>query len=397
MNSKISRGRTIGSIIANITGETSLKCMAWIIICVVMALATACVQPQKTNITSELLSYIDSKGHRQPVVTGADWEKKRKQMLDSLQAVMGVLPSLQHLPAFDIQYRDSLIESNYIRYLITFRAADNEYLPAYLYIPTRKEPDRKYPAMLALHPTGEPGKDIVDGNYKPDRAYAKELTHRGYIVISPDYPSFGELSDYDFQNDRYASGTMKGIFGHIRCVDLLLSRQDVDPERIGVIGHSLGGHNAMFAGAFDTRLKIVVTSCGWTEFEYYDIGPVAEDQYGGRLGPWAQDRYMPLLRDKYQLDGDKIPFNFHEIIALIAPRRFFSSSPVNDGNFDVEGVKKGIDKAGEAYRFLEADDKIQVRYPIAGHEFTDVIRKEVYRFIDEIFNHYPDDPEWLTD
>ena len=364
-----------------------------------LLLVAACGQRQQPVITSALLSYIDTKGRQRPVVTGSDWKKKRNQMLDSLQAVMGALPSVKNLPAFDIQYRDSLKETHYTRYLITFTVADNEYLPAYLYIPVRMAANRKCPAMLALHPTGDLGKKIIDGEGKSNRAYAKELARRGYVVIAPDYPSFGELSNHDFQNDRYGSGTMKGIFDHIRCVDLLQSLQEVDPERIGVIGHSLGGHNAMFAGAFDTRLKVVVSSCGWTEFEYYDIGPVAEERYGGRLGPWAQDRYMPLLRDKYQLDNDndKAPFNFHEIIALIAPRWFFSNSPVNDSNFDVAGVKIGVDKAIEAYRFLKAEDRMQVRYPIAEHDFPNEIRKEVYRLIDQIFSHQPDDPDWIMD
>ena len=54
---------------------------------------------------------------------------------------------------------------------------------------------------------------------------------------------------------------MKGIFNHMRCVDLLQAREDVDHERIGVLGHSLGGHNAIFLGAFDIRLKVIVSSC----------------------------------------------------------------------------------------------------------------------------------------
>jgi len=359
---------------------------------IMLLVVTACMQQQ---VTSELLSYVDAKGRQRPVVTNSDWEMKRHQMLDSLQAAMGQLPSLVQLPSFEIQYRDSLKEINYTRYSINFRVAENEYLPAYLYIPNNDELHRKHPAMLALHQTAMEGKRNTDEGR--NMTYAKELAHRGYVVISPDYPSFGDLHHYDFQNDRYLSGTMKGIFNHIRCVDLLQSRPDVDPERIGVIGHSLGGHNAMFVAAFDTRLKIVVTSCGWTEFEYYNIGAEAEKRYGGKLGPWAQDRYMPLFREKYQLNVDKIPFNFHEIIALISPRWFFSNSPVNDGNFDVEGVKVGIDKAKEAYRFLNVEDRLQVRYPLANHDFPDEIRLEAYRFIDKIFDHQPNDSNWLVD
>ncbi len=72
-------------------------------------------------------------------------------------------------------------------------------------------------------------------------------------MLAPDYPSFGDAEGYDFAGDDYESGTMKGIVNHIRGVDLLVSRDDVDPNRLAVVGHSLGGHNAMFVAAFDQR------------------------------------------------------------------------------------------------------------------------------------------------
>ena len=63
------------------------------------------------------------------------------------------------------------------------------------------------------------------------RAYGRELAKRGYVVLAPDYPSFGDYP-YDFSADAYASGTMKGIFNHMRCVDYLQSLPEVDGERI---------------------------------------------------------------------------------------------------------------------------------------------------------------------
>src|SRR5699024_1219318 len=153
--------------------------------------------------------------------------------------------------------------------------------------------------------------------------------------------------------DQYVSGTMKSIFDDMRCVDFLQTRADVDPDRIGVIGHSLGGHNAMFVGAFDTRLKVVVSSCGWTPFHYYFNGDTsAAKENGGRLWPWAQQVYMPLIKSKYYLNPDKTPFDFDEVIAAIAPRAFFSSSALYDANFNVKGVRVGIAKASKVYDFL---------------------------------------------
>ena len=340
--------------------------------------------------TSGKFSIYSSETHRDVQISDiAEWEVHRSKLKQNMEAIMGPLPDRQNLPDLDIRIKDSLQTESYLRLHIDFLAAEGERVPAYLYLPHRSAFSGRSPAILALHPTGAIGKEIVDGQGKENRGYAMELAKRGYVVIAPDYPSFGELAEYDFENDRYASGTMAAIFYHMRCVDLLNQRTDVDPERIGVIGHSLGGHNAIFAGAFDERLKVVVSSCGWTQMAYYDIGPVGIQQYGGRLGPWAQDRYMPPIREKYQLDGDKIPVDYHEMIALLAPRAFFSNSPVNDSNFDVLGVEEGMEKAWDVYRFFGEEEKLQVRYPDAEHDFPTKTRREAYEFVDKALMHVP--------
>lgn len=322
-----------------------------------------------------------------------DHEKDRRSILQNMEKAMGKLPKWSALPPLDIQVTDSLKADTYTRYTIQFTVAENERVPAYLYIPVQNTPIKKLPAMLVLHETDPLGKGVVDGQGNvPNRAQAKELAQRGYVVIAPDYPSFGDLKDYDFDKDRYQSGTMKGIFDHMRCIDLLQGRKDVDPERIGVLGLSLGGHNAMFVGAFDKRLKVVVSSSGWTQMAYYNV-EASSARFGGRLGPWAQNRYMPLLRDRYKLDGDKIPFDFDKVISAIAPRAFFSVSPLKDENFDVKGVTKGIDKAAKVYHALGAKNMLQVRYPDAGHDFPLESRKEAYRFIDKIFGFTPNNVE----
>jgi pimeloyl-ACP methyl ester carboxylesterase len=337
---------------------------------------------------SDLLFYTDSKGKKRVVTTVAEWKIKRRQILDAMQQVMGPLPSFSNLPVMDIQVMEEVKEKNYTRQSINFTVAENEIVPAYLYLPTRTNKTGRYPAMMALHETDVLGKKSVDGQgHNTNLAYAKELAQRGYVVIAPDYPGFGDLKDYNFNTNRYQSGTMKAIFDNMRCVDLLQARPDVDQARIGVIGHSLGGHNAIFTGAFDKRLKIIVSSCGWTLFRYYDAGKAVTERFGGALGPWAQDRYMPLLRERYNLDIKKIPFDFDEVIAALSPRSFFSNSPLNDSNFSVDGVKKGIAEIAEVYRFLGVKDKLEVRYPESKHDFPTEVRFEAYRFIDNVLGN----------
>ena len=180
----------------------------------------------------------------------------------------------------------------------------------------------------------------------------------------------------------------------MRCVDLLQARRDVEPNRIGVIGHSLGGHNAMFTGAFDKRLKVIVSSCGWTLFDYDNLEEAKDikfiERYGGRLGDWAQERYMPLLH-QFELnkeindsDPGKIPFDFDEVIASLAPRAFFSNSPLHDSDFNREGVRRGMDEVSKVYRFLGAGNKIQVLYPDSKHDFPPEVRMKAYQFIDKV-------------
>ena len=168
---------------------------------------------------------------------------------------------------------------------------------------------------------------------------------------------------------------MKALRNNLRCVDLLETLPQVDSARIGVIGHSLGGHNAMFTAVFDQRLKAVVSSCGFTPFH---------DYYGGKVAGWTSDVYMPRIRDVYGNDPDQIPFDFYEVVAALAPRGFFSNSPVRDGNFDVHGVRKVFTKAGDVYALFGAADRLVLATPDAAHDFPEAQRLAAYAWLDQM-------------
>jgi dienelactone hydrolase len=328
---------------------------------------------------TRVMYYLDENKAEQPVKTAADWAIRRRHILSGMQLAMGNLPQRdpdKKVP-LDVKIVEGVQQEGITRLTVSYVAEDEDRVTAYLYLPNSKDikKQERRPAILALHPTGPLGKGIVAGlGPKENRAYGIELAQRGYVVLAPDYPSFGDLKDYDFEADRYVSGTMKAIVNHMRGVDLLVSRPDVDSDRIGVIGHSLGGHNAMFVGAFDPRLKVIVSSCGWCPFH---------DYYGGKITGWTSNRYMPRLKDVYDLDPNRVPFDFYELVAALAPRAFFSCSPLHDSNFDVAGVKKAIPVAAEVYKLLGAADNLQVRYPDCNHDFPKEMREEAYGFIDK--------------
>jgi len=188
---------------------------------------------------------------------------------------MGKLPEQSSAP-LDLRTVDEESVGGVKRRKITFVseliAGKADRVSAYLLIPEGASRSRKAAAVLCLHQTTRLGKGEPAGlGGKPDLHYALELARRGYVALAPDYPNFGGYA-FDPYANGYASATMKGIVNHRRAIDLLQSLPEVDSARVGVIGHSLGGHNALFLAAFDDRAKAIVTSCGFTSFAKYQKG-----------------------------------------------------------------------------------------------------------------------------
>lgn len=329
----------------------------------------------------DLSWFRDTAGKLQEIRTPDDWQRRRTEILAGMQAAMGPLPPRDKLPPLDVREsgRETFDQYNRVTLSYAGHAAGMPRVPSHLYLPKAPGPARR-PAMLVLHQTSPQGKrNVGPESDRPNLASAGELAARGYIVLAPDYPSFGDYQ-FDFAKSELPSGTMVGIVNHIRGVDLLVARDDVDPRRLGVLGHSLGGHNALFVAAFDERLRAVVTSCGWTPFH---------DYFSGKLDGWTSDRYMPRLRSERQLDPDRVPFDFAEIIASLAPRSCFTNSPQQDDNFDVQGVQRAVAEAQPIYRLLDAAGRLVAEYPAAGHDFPTPTRQAAYRFLDRTLDHTP--------
>lgn len=314
---------------------------------------------------------LDQGGPR-PIRSAADWAFRRAAILAGMQDAMGPLPTDR--PSLDTRFLETTEEAGYLRHRIDYVAEAGDRVPAYLLIPNDLQ--KKAPAALCLHQTIAIGKGEPAGlGGRPTLHYARELAQRGYVCLVPDYPSFGDYT-YDFKKSRHASGSMKAIWNNIRGVDLLSGLPDVDPARIGAIGHSLGGHNTMFTGVFEPRLAAMVSCCGFTAACRY---------YGGNLKGWTSDRYMPRIASYGGCD--KIPFDFHEVVAALAPRAFLAVAPLRDDNFDITGVREVMAEAGKVYRLLGAPDRLAARYPDSAHDFPDADRQAAYAFLDRWLAH----------
>lgn len=322
---------------------------------------------------SDLSYYLDANGYPRPVLTPADWMTRRQHVVAHMQQVMGKLPDRSELVPLQIKQLEEVPLAGIVRQKIEYQTEADTRVSAYLFLPANK-PAEKMAAVLCLHQTIGIGKQEPAGlGGSANLHYALHLAQRGYVTLAPDYPSFGEYK-YDFAPSHgYISGSMKAIWDNMRAIDMLEGLSQVDPKRIGCIGHSLGGHNTMFTGVFDERIKALVSNCGFTRFPKY---------YGGALKGWTSDRYMPLINNTYNNNPNLVPFDFPEIVAAFAPRAFLASSPKGDSNFEVSGVVDSIASAQRIYDLLGVSDRLQANYPDCAHDFPEDVRKVAYAFFD---------------
>jgi pimeloyl-ACP methyl ester carboxylesterase len=327
--------------------------------------------PDHTN----LMVVRDASGQERPVKTPADWAIRRGHILAHLQEVMGPLPEKKPGET-SLKVVSSRREPRYLLQKVSIASEPGDRVPAWLLIPHSVAASKHgAPGMLCLHQTVAIGKDEPAGlGTNPDLDYARELAERGYVTIAPDYPNFGEYK-LDVYAKGYASASMKAIWNNMRAVDVLQGLDQVDPERIGAIGHSLGGHNAIFTALFDPRIKVVVSSCGFNAFPYY---------FKGNISGWSHKGYMPRLKDRYGLDLKRVPFDWPELIGALAPRPFFTNSPLHDDNFEVEGVRVCLAAARPIYQLLGARDRIVAVHLDAAHSFPASSREAAYAFVDDV-------------
>ena len=327
---------------------------------------------QSVSTVKDLLVCENSHGKTKSIKSQKQWQKQRKKILDGMQEVMGPLPDISRKIPPDMNITEEFKVDGIRCTKITFAAEKNDRVPAYLLIPENSS--GRVPGILCLHQTTVIGKGEPAGiGGLPNLHYALELAKRGYVTLAPDYPNFGDYK-YDPYENGYLSATMKGIWNHMAAIDLLQSLPEVDPGRIGCIGHSLGGHNSLFLAAFDKRIKAVVTSCGFNSFYKY---------YGGDLTGWSHKGYMPRIASEFGKDPFRMPFDFTGVLAAIAPRAIFINAPLKDTNFEVSGVYDCVNAVKPVYRLLKAQNKLVMMNPDAGHDFPPGVRENAYQFLDK--------------
>jgi dienelactone hydrolase len=246
-------------------------------------------------------------------------------------------------------------------------------LPVYLLVPLGKTAG-PHPGILALHGHGKYGYDPVAGcDDRPGVAnaiascnydYGLQLVRRGYVVAVPCLTPFGRRlgkpDSYGKQDVCAVTFVRMQLLGKVLmaenlrdslwALELLLSRKEVDAQRLGCVGLSYGGRMAMLTTALEPRIRVAVVSGALN---------VMQERIGGHYSCGAQ--VIPGLL----VYGD-VP----EIGSLIAPRPCVWEVGSRDTLIAPKWADRALERMRRAYTALGAADALQVDRFDGKHEWS---------------------------
>ncbi|MFG6098046.1 acetylxylan esterase [Leptothoe sp. ISB3NOV94-8A] len=282
-------------------------------------------------------------------------------------SLLGEMPSKSEL---NLKVFEEVDCGAFVRQKIGYSSEAGETISAFLCIP--KNISASLPAIYCFHQHAANwslGKSEVVGLAgSPDQVYAKELAERGYITLAPDAICFEERADtidpVRYHAQQLHSRLMRGqtllgkvLFDISAGIDLLQSLSQVDATRIGFIGHSYGGRTALFAPAFDRRIKVSVSNCGSTKFKTM----LAQD-----IG----------IQFDYVLPGFLAWGDIEDIVRLVEPSHLLMlGADADKWSQDIEDI---CEYAKSAFVTGELERQI---YP-GKHSFSEEMRERAYKFLD---------------
>jgi dienelactone hydrolase len=304
-------------------------------------------------------------------------------------------------------------KGDYIREKIYFNTTPSIRVPAYLLIP--KNTRKRSPAIVALHDHGGFylwGKEkLVETEDEPavlknwrktyygDQSIASVLARRGYVVLVIDMFYWGErrmLLDDDpadwrerpntISSERinafnqrsgqseqlvgrtiFAAGfTWAGVmfWDDIRSVDYLVTRPEVDPDRIGCVGLSVGGLRSCHLAALDERIKAAVV-VGWM----CSFPAQLQRHVRNTIG---HTKLVPGLY-KYM--------DYPDVASLAMPGAMLVINGKKDGLFEPNGVQNAFDKLARCYQKAGLSERIKTSLYDAPHEFNAQMQEEAWAWL----------------
>lgn len=315
--------------------------------------------------------------------TEDDLKRVQRKMETDLLAMLGGLPS-QRTPLHPRITGNIPMDGFHIEKLI-YESLPGIYVTAHVYVPD--DGKAVHPAILVPAGHATNGKNHYQG-------LCQRLVHHGYIAIAWDPVGQGERSQFwdakagksrynlicaehaVMGNLAYLAGTNLArweIWDGIRAVDYLLTRSDVDPQRINITGTSGGGFQVAHIAALDHRIQAAAPSCYITSLPMRIYNRIFKDPDSDP----EQDLYG-IMSNHIDHPG---------LLLMMYPRPVFVSAAVLDF-FPIEGAHRTVREITEVYTRFHHADRIAMAEGYHDHQYSPQNQEAAIAFLDH-FNQLP--------
>lgn len=344
------------------------------------------------NMLPEYLNRIAAaqlEGRRKQIAqlaSAGDVSKRKAYIRERLLRDLGAFPEKTPLNARTV----AVLERNGYRIeKVIFESQSRFYVTANLYVPTTGQ--APYPAVL--FPLGHERGGKANPTWQQ---MLVTLAKRGYVALAWDPIGQGErvqIYDPDFEDSQLPGSTTEHsilgvqcllagdaiarytIWDGIRALDYLLSRKEVDPERVACTGNSGGGTHTAYLSALDDRIKVAMPSCYITT-----SGRLLET-----IGPQDAEQCIPF----WIRDG----LDHADFVNAFAPKPYLILSAIRDF-FSISGARASYQEARHIYGLMGAPEKISMFEWDDGHGYNHERREAAYRWLGRWFKGHEDlEPE----
>lgn len=294
------------------------------------------------------------------------WQADRLELRRAWLDVLGPLPQPpDEMPITVV--RDERLE-RCTRSLIRYEAEPGRQVEAFLLKP-HDDDGQKRSAVIVFHPTTTETIHVVAGTAgRPEQHLGLDLAERGFVVLCPKN-FLWEEQHYDDSvaaakrrhPDSLGMATM--LADGMRAVDVLAALPEVDADRIGTIGHSLGAKEVLYLMAFDERVQ---------------VGVASEGGIGLTFTNWDAPWYLGEV-----IHSKDFNRNHHELLALAAPRPLLIlAGESGRGAADGDRTWPYMVEAQQAYRLYGEPVKLGLLNHREGHRLDGDARANAFEWIE---------------
>ncbi len=326
-----------------------------------------------------------------------EWKKKKEEVLAKLDWVMGNKPPGVMNPGPQTLANRGGGENNFGTFITRPSETTNmkvmpvspyhgfgDNLFGYLYYPADDKGNPRsgnLPVVVYLHEFDYSkgfGSSGWDHQIHP---FFEKMTSLGFAVFSYDMIGCGNRIEEGTRfYERYPHWSKLGkmVTDARGALDALQNLDFVDSSRIYLAGYSLGGAVGLYTAATDERVKGVVSIAGFSLMRTIADRPDTEGvkEYSHLHG------LLPRL-GFFAGQENRIPYDFHEILASIAPRPVLVIAPEWDKDNPKKEVEASLEEAGKIYRLHQSGKNLQSHFPADHNRFSDEMKQKVYDWFEQ--------------